>query len=137
MLEFKCFWQDGKLLTRVWSIRCHIKSLGETNRCVEFFAPHGRVVESLQVDDQNLGEAVYRQIFFDVHFLLALAAFESCLDHPLRLDVLLEALGEFDAAKEADCLPRDLDTEIHEVVKGTILEAAVETLRPIEQLPLK
>lgn len=92
------------------------------------------MVKSLQVDDQDLGEPVNRQVLLNVDLPLALAALEASLNHPFGLDELFQTLLQLDAAKETNGLPRNLHAQVHEVVKGAVLKAAAETLRAVYQL---
>ena len=85
-----------------------VERLGELHSCVEFLAPHSLVVEALQVDDEDLGEAVDRQVLLDVDRALALRALEAGAYHALRLDKLLQALLQLYTAKKAHSFPRNL-----------------------------
>ena len=95
------------------------------------------MVKPLQVDHEDLREAVNRQIFFDVYLLFALGALEACVHHPFGLDKFVQAFGEFDIAEEANSFSGNLDGKVHEVVEGTVLKAARKALCSVNQLPFE
>lgn len=118
-------------------IGSQIKRLWERESCVQFFAPHRRVVKALQVDDEQLGEAVDGQVLLNVDLFLAGGAFEARGNHALWLDKFVQAFAQLDAAQEPHSLPRNLHTQVHEVVKGAVLEAAAEAAGPTAELTLE
>lgn len=95
------------------------------------------MVKAFQVNDEDLREAVDSQVLLNVYLFFTAAAFESCPNHSLRFNKLVHALAELDAAEVADCLARDLDTKIHEIVKGAILMTTAEALCAINELTLE
>ena len=76
-------------------IRRHIQRLWEADGRIQFFTPHRRVIEPLEVDDKNFGEAIDCQVFLDIDLSLAFRTFKSSLNHAFRLDKFVKALAEF------------------------------------------
>lgn len=56
------------------------------------------MVESLEVDCKKLWECVNSEIFLNVDFALAAAAFKASRDHALWFNELFEALFKLDTA---------------------------------------
>ena len=77
----------------MWREGAHVECFGEFHRCVEFLTSHCRVVEALQVDDENLRETIDRQVLLNVDLSFAAAAFESCPNHSLWLYEFFHALA--------------------------------------------
>lgn len=118
----------------MWCEGCHVESLWEGDCCVEFLTAHGRVIEALQVDHKNLGEPIDSQVLLNVYFTFAAAALEACADHALWLHKLVQAIAQLDTAKETHGAPRNFNRQIHEVVKGTVLEATAQAGGAIDKL---
>lgn len=131
---------DRLFFARVLRMRgelCHVKFLWECHCCVQLLAPHRRVVEPLEMNDQHLGKAVDREVFLDADCLLAPRALVSAVYHLLWLYKLVKAVLYIDIAQEADGLARDLNTQVHEVVERVRLVAAAQAFESVDQLALE
>ena len=114
----------------MWSETRNIQGLRERYTCAEFFTPHACVWEAFKVDDKQLRETIYRQVFFNVHFALAWWALETCVYHAFRLDEFFDAIGQLDRARET--FTRYLNAKVHEIVKSTVCEATAQAFRSVD-----
>lgn len=118
----------------MWRIGGHVERFRELNSCVKFFAAHGGVIETFEVDHENFWESIDREIFFNVNLALTGWAFEACANHAFRFGKFLEAIAYTDTSKEADGFARDFQTQIHEIVEGSILVVTAKTGGAIDEL---
>ncbi len=81
--------------------------LGELDRGVQFFSTHRRIVETLQMNDYDLRETEYSQLFGLLVYLFAFLASVATFLHFLWLDVATQAFIETDIPCDPRSFPRN------------------------------
>ena len=90
------------------------------------------MIKSFQVNHKDLREPVNSKVFLNIHFALAARAFKPSLNHAFRLNKLVQALLKFNGSEETHGFARDLNTQVHKVIEGTVLEATAQTLSAVD-----
>ena len=89
------------------------------------------------MDCKDAWKSINGQTFLNINLLLAIFALKSSSNHSFALDEFIEALTEINTPEKSYSFPRDFDTQVHEVVKCTVLMIATQTLRSVYQLSSK
>ena len=113
-----------KQLTRIWSELSHVEDRRNLNWSAQLLSPWVRVIESLEMNDQNLGESENWHLLLHAVDSFALRALVAALLHLLWLNVILEASLHWSARSNSVGAPRDGNWEVHEVIEGVALVIA-------------
>ena len=89
------------------------------------------------MDCKDAWKSINGQTLLNINLLLAVFAFKASSNHSFAFDEFIEALTEINTSEKSDSLPWNFDTQIHEIVKCTVLIVATQTLRSVYQLSSK
>ena len=89
------------------------------------------------MDCENAWESINGQAFLNIDLFLAACAFKTSSNHSFTFYEFIETVTEINTTKKTYSSSWYLYTQIHEVVKCTVLVFATKTLCPIYELASK
>lgn len=89
------------------------------------------------MDAQDFWKPVDTHSFLNRHLFLAASALVAAVNHFFSGEVMLQAVVDAHAASKFEGLPRNFNTQVHEVIEGSTLMVAGQTTNRTHQLSLK